>query len=93
MEQHSEFTIHVDGIGYVSGGDCPPFICTVGSGEAVVFDDDEQAYRRAQAIAGDYRRLGLPDLAERVRVQARTVTVTREEWRDPIAVATVGAST
>jgi hypothetical protein len=92
METFSEFSIEVEGVGYACGYDAPPFVGSIvdDPSRADVITDEDRAFTIYGKVTGDYRRLGQPEMAERVRIRARTVTVTREPWRAP---QTIGAST
>lgn len=91
MKQYSEYAIHVDGIGYVSGVE-PPLTRRVGEGEPDVFTERDRAIRKAVDTADAYVCLGLRNTARGVKVHSRTVTVTRDLWRESESiVASIGA--
>jgi hypothetical protein len=80
IDQHAEYAVEVQDIGFVTGATHAPYYVTVGAGDPDVFDDEEEVRRCAQKIADDYRRLGQPDMAAKVVIHVRAVTTTREEW-------------
>lgn len=80
VEQYAEYAVEVLGIGFVGGTQHPPFHATVGAEAPDVFLDEDTAFTCAKKIADDYRRLGQPDMAAKVGLHARIVTVTREDW-------------
>lgn len=80
VDQSAEYAVEVQDIGYVTGATQPPFYVTVGADTPDVFNNPDEARRCALKIADDYRRLGQPDMAAKVRIHARAVTTTREDW-------------
>jgi hypothetical protein len=81
MEQYSEFAVYVSGKGYVIGSKNPPYFTRVGvDNEPDVFTDAADAKAVASKVADQYSRLGLNELADRVEVLTRVVTVTRDQW-------------
>lgn len=92
MDTYSEFRIAVEGIGYAVGYNEPPFIGRIidDPDRADVYTDADRCHTIYGTILDDYRRLGQPCMADRIRVYARTVTLTREPWHAPEAVDASG---
>ncbi|MFV8317087.1 hypothetical protein [Mycobacterium sp. 23] len=92
-EMYSEFAVFVEGVGAVVGAVSAPISPiispAVGPDKPTVFDRRDDAEHLARRICTDYERMGMPQMARKVRVFVRTVTVTRGGW---LFAATDGAS-
>lgn len=82
-----EYAIYVEDAGWVCGADGPPFYVTVGAENPSVFFDHDHAIERAQTLGNEYKRLGQPEMRDRISIFARTVTVTRAAWSDVLETA------
>lgn len=80
IDQHAEYAVEVQDVGYVAGTQQPPFSATVGAEEPDVFANEDDVRRTALKIADDYRRLGQPDMVDKIVIHVRTVTTTRDDW-------------
>lgn len=95
-ESHSEFAVFVEDVGAVSVAGSP-INPVVGADEPTVFDRSQDAEFLARRVCMDYERLSMSQMANKVRVFVRTVTVTRGGWNSglpvhPLFAATDGAS-
>jgi hypothetical protein len=79
-DQHAEYAVEVQDVGYACGAQRAPFNITVGAETPDVFDNQDDAQRCADKITDDYRRLGQPDMADKVVIHVRIVTTARDEW-------------
>lgn len=86
IDQHAEYAVEVQDIGFVYGATHAPYYVTVGTDTPDVFNNEEDVRLCAQKVADDYRRLGQPDMAAKVVIHARAVTTTREDGA-PIGTA------
>ncbi|WP_044109756.1 hypothetical protein [Mycobacterium canetti] len=81
-DDFSEFAVYVRDIGAVQQRD--PVTFTVGDDEPSIFADSDTAFLVADRVAGEYRRLGVSEVADKVHVVARDVCTMRGPWRAPI---------
>lgn len=78
IESSDDYGVEVPGFGFVAGQF--PYLTVGESADAIYGSTHEDALSLAATITTTYRRLGLPDIADSVRVVRRTVTVSRSDW-------------
>jgi hypothetical protein len=85
IDSSNDYAVEVPGLGFVTGH-FPIISVRDVSTEAAYVNDHTEANNLAKTVAAEYRRLGLWDIANTVRVVQRTVTVTRGDW-EPVDLA------
>lgn len=77
-ETFDEYAIEVEGVGWLT--EIFPYPNVTRDNPAPSFNQEE-VLDQASQLARQYTRLGQPDIADKVKVRVRTVTLSRGEWR------------